>query len=146
MKINNIKLELNVNVAERSLIADPDQLEQAFLAISINAIEAMPGGGTLRVGVNSAENTDAFVIRFTDSGFGIREEDLPHIFEPFYTTKHDGKGTGLGLAVTYGIIERHGGTIQVISNTNTGTTFTITLPRDGQVQDTTDTVRATTTV
>ena len=65
----------------------------------------------------------------SDTGTGIKEEDMPHVFEPFYTTKKDGKGTGLGLSVVYGIIERHNGTISVESKPGIGTSFIITLPR-----------------
>jgi len=68
-------------------------------------------------------------ITVRDTGSGMTEEDIPHIFEPFYTTKKEGKGTGLGLSVVYGIIERHSGSISVESKQDIGTTFTITLPR-----------------
>lgn len=129
MNMNNVKLEMDISVRSTTLIADPSQLEQAFLAIAINAVEAMPDGGMLRVTVSEDATTDSLQISFSDTGVGIREEDLPHIFEPFYTTKRNGKGTGLGLAVSYGIIERHGGTIHTISRVHGGTTFTISLPR-----------------
>lgn len=129
LKINNVKLEMDIRADSTALIADPSQLEQAFLAIAINAVEAMPGGGTLRVTVSEDHATQSLNIAFSDTGVGIRDEDLPHIFEPFFTTKRDGKGTGLGLAVSYGIIERHGGTIHVTSRLHEGTTFTISLPR-----------------
>jgi two-component system NtrC family sensor kinase len=128
MKMNNIKLETGFRARHYWVVADPDQLEQAFLALAINAVEAMPGGGTLRVEVADAPATDSLLVSFSDTGVGIRDEDLPHIFEPFYTTKRDGKGTGLGLAVTYGIIERHYGSLNVKSRFHQGTTFTITLP------------------
>jgi two-component system NtrC family sensor kinase len=134
MKMNNVKLETEIHAASTVLVADPSQLEQAFLAIAINAVEAMPGGGTLRVAVREDSTTNFLQISFSDTGVGIRDEDLPHIFEPFYTTKRDGKGTGLGLAVTYGIIERHGGTIRVSSRVHSGTTFSISLPRHSAEQ------------
>jgi len=146
MKINNIRCETRFTTSERTLIADPDQLEQAFLAITINAVEAMPGDGVLRIEVGTANKDDAFVIEISDTGVGIREEDIPHIFEPFYTTKQDGKGTGLGLAVAYGIMERHNGSIKVRSNINRGTTFTITLPRRQAEQDTPSILTSTITV
>ena len=146
MKMNNVKLETETNTTERTLMADPNQLEQAFLAIAINAVEAMPGGGTLRIVLSKTEEADSFLLRFSDTGVGIQNEDLPHIFEPFYTTKHDGKGTGLGLAVSYGIIERHGGSIQVDSSTVSGTTFTITLPRSLDIRNTSHASHATITV
>ncbi len=129
LKINNVKLEMHVRAESPSLIADPSQLEQVFLAIAINAVEAMPGGGTLRVAVHDGREAGFLEISFSDTGVGIAEEDLPHIFEPFFTKKRNGKGTGLGLAVSYGIIERHGGTINVTSRVHEGTTITISLPR-----------------
>ncbi|HEY4613698.1 MAG TPA: HAMP domain-containing sensor histidine kinase [Bacteroidota bacterium] len=144
LQMHNIKLETSLPSTPPMVQCDANQLEQAFLAIEINAVEAMPGGGTLRVEVLEEQATDSpapmglaprpigtsgLRLRFSDTGTGIRDEDLPYIFEPFYTTKHDGKGTGLGLAVVYGIIERHGGSIQVQSRVHQGTTFTITLPR-----------------
>jgi two-component system NtrC family sensor kinase len=129
LKINNVKFEMDVRAESTSLIADPSQLEQVFLAIAINAVEAMPGGGTLRVTVDDDRAAGFLQISFSDTGIGISDEDLPRIFEPFFTTKRDGKGTGLGLAVSYGIIERHGGTIHVTSRLHEGTTFTISLPR-----------------
>jgi signal transduction histidine kinase len=99
------------------------------LALEINAVEAMPAGGTFRIAVKEIEYLNAVQIVVSDTGTGIIEEDMPHIFEPFYTTKKDGKGTGLGLSVVYGIIERHSGSISVDSKPGFGTTFTITLPR-----------------
>jgi two-component system NtrC family sensor kinase len=134
MEMNTIRLEKHIEADSSLLVADANQLEQAFLAITINAIEAMPGGGTLKVHVTEDAGTNSFRIVFSDTGIGIREEDMAHIFEPFYTTKRDGKGTGLGLAVTYGIIERHGGSIQVQSRPHEGTRITITLPRHAAQQ------------
>jgi two-component system NtrC family sensor kinase len=96
--------------------------------MEINAIEAMPEGGTLRIELKEV-NTDKIQIKVIDTGVGIPENVLPHIFEPFFTTKKEGKGTGLGLAVVYGIVERHGGQISVESKVNFGTTFTIVLPK-----------------
>jgi len=111
------------------VLCDPNQIEQALLAIEINATEAMPDGGTLSVDLVNVPQTGTVRIVLTDTGLGIRDEDLPHIFEPFYTTKSEGKGTGLGLAVAFGIIERHGGSISVQSELHRGTTFTIQLPQ-----------------
>lgn len=145
LKMNNIKLETHYGAEPIMIVCDPNQLEQAFLAIEINAVESMPTDGTLQIEVSREVATDSLRIRFTDSGVGIREEDIPHIFEPFFTTKRDGKGTGLGLAVTYGIIERHSGTIQVQSQHQKGTTFTITLPRD-RVQSNDTTITTSTTI
>jgi len=109
------------------ILCDGQQITQALLALEINATEAMPQGGELRLAIASPSPGE-ITIAVRDSGCGISPEVMPHIFEPFYTTKKEGKGTGLGLAVVYGIIERHGGTIDVQSTAEEGTTFTITLP------------------
>ncbi|MBN2351493.1 MAG: 4Fe-4S dicluster domain-containing protein [Spirochaetales bacterium] len=110
---------------------DPEQMMQVFINLFTNAIEAMPRGGTLRVRTSRANGEVS--IRVSDSGVGIPSENQKKIFEPFYTTKQMGKGTGLGLAVTYGIIKMHRGNIEVESNADpeqgpTGTTFVVTLP------------------
>jgi signal transduction histidine kinase len=109
-------------------MCDAQQIEQSLLALEINAVEAMPEGGTLTIQLGiDADGRHAHIV-VSDTGCGIRTEDLPHIFEPFFTTKEGGKGTGLGLAVTYGIIQRHNGMIDVESDRRSGTTFTVKLP------------------
>ncbi len=109
-----------------SVHADPDQMSQVFLNLFINAIHAMPDGGTLRI---SLEQVNSHVkATVADTGHGIPKEDLPKIFHPFFTTKEAGQGTGLGLTVVHGIIQEHGGSIAVDSELGKGTTFTITLP------------------
>jgi iron only hydrogenase large subunit-like protein len=110
---------------------DAEQIIQALTNLFKNAVEAMPEGGRLIIEIRQDEGNLQFHI--TDTGTGIREEDREKIFEPFYTTKGIGKGTGLGLATTYGIVKMHNGQISVFSNTDpakgiTGTTFTVTLP------------------
>ena len=106
--------------------ADPDQISQVLLNLFINALHAMPEGGTLKVTVKPQANVVALVI--ADTGHGISREHLGKIFTPFFTTKEVGKGTGLGLTVVHGIIEEHGGSIAVDSEPGKGTTFTILLP------------------
>jgi len=108
------------------VFADADQMSQVVINLVMNALHAMPDGGTLRVGVSPHER----MVRLTvaDTGHGIPEEVVAKIFEPFFTTKEFGKGTGLGLTVVKGIIEEHHGTIRVESDTGKGTTFTIHLP------------------
>ena len=103
-----------------------NQLKQVFLNIIINAVEAMPTGGELYVGTAWDEQLGELSISFTDTGEGIPLSDLGNIFDPFYTSKP--KGTGLGLSVSHGIIERHGGRIEVKSEVGTGSTFTVHLP------------------
>ncbi|MBF0561193.1 MAG: CHASE domain-containing protein [Alphaproteobacteria bacterium] len=104
----------------------PGQINQVFMNILVNAIQAMVGGGTLKVGTR-AEPPWA-VVEVTDTGSGIPPDVLPRIFDPFFTTKKVGEGTGLGLSISYGIVDRHGGRIQVQSAVGTGTTFEIRLP------------------
>ncbi len=128
LAMNNVRCEVDMPDKPLEAICDPQQLEQALIALEINAIEAMPGGGILRVEMRMPERENEVEIRVIDNGIGINEEDLGHIFEPFFTTKKDGKGTGLGLAVVHGIVERHNGRVEVQSKSNAGTTFTIRLP------------------
>jgi signal transduction histidine kinase len=106
--------------------ADPDQMSQVLLNLFINALHAMPEGGTLKVTVKPQADVVALLI--ADTGHGIPREHLGKIFTPFFTTKEIGKGTGLGLTVVHGIIEEHGGKIAVESEPGKGTTFTILLP------------------
>lgn len=107
---------------------DPQQIEQALTHLVMNALQAMPGGGTLHVDVGS--NGDAWTIAVRDSGHGISAADREQIFEPFFTTKPVGQGTGLGLSVVHGIVQEHGGRIDVDSEPGKGSTFTMRLPKD----------------
>jgi two-component system NtrC family sensor kinase len=106
------------------IMAVPDQLTQVFLNLIINAVEAMPNGGTLTIA--SARRDSWLAIDVQDTGAGLTPNEAARIFEPFYTTKAD--GTGLGLAVSYGIIQQHGGRIEVNSVPGQGTRFTVLLP------------------
>lgn len=112
------------------VMAQADQLRQVFLNLVINACDAMPNGGSLCITTHAMSATTdqhaAVVIRIADTGIGITPEHMPHLFEPFYTTKP--QGTGLGLAITAHIVTQHGGQITVDSTVGIGTTFTITLP------------------
>jgi PAS domain S-box-containing protein len=124
-RFRNIRLITEIN--DNSLMyINPDKMQQVFLNIILNAIDAMPNGGTLTVSVNK---TGSFVeISFSDTGVGIEEGMLNRIFDPFFTTKQIGKGTGMGLSICYGIIKEHDGTISVKSRKGEGTTFTLKLP------------------
>jgi two-component system NtrC family sensor kinase len=104
---------------------DPGQLQQAIIALATNALDAMSDSGTLTI--VSRNEGDKVVVEVRDTGVGILPENLPKIFEPFFTTKEIGRGTGLGLAVCYGILTEHGGTLDVQSTVGSGTTFTISL-------------------
>lgn len=128
----NISVEIIDHTTSPDASIDSEQMTQVLTNLFKNAIDAMPGGGKLSV---CLEDTVSDVIfNVTDNGSGIREEDRPKIFEPFFTTKGIGKGTGLGLATTYGIVKMHKGQITVETNADptkgpTGTTFRIILPR-----------------
>ena len=120
-----------VHVAETSrVIGDRDQLTQVFVNLFNNALDAMPGGGTLsvRTELRSADGIPCLAVSVSDSGAGIPAEHLAHLFRPFFTTKPDGKGTGLGLSVSAGIIKHHEGTIEVASEPGKGTIFRVSLP------------------
>ncbi|HVE55737.1 MAG TPA: ATP-binding protein [Pyrinomonadaceae bacterium] len=120
----NIKFEIDKDLPQ--INADGGQIQQAIIALATNAIDAMPNGGALTFRAKSANNR--VTIEIQDSGVGIEPENLSKVFEPFFTTKEVGRGTGLGLAVCYGIITEHGGRLAVRSNVGIGTTFTIYLP------------------
>lgn len=120
------------------VVCDAGQIEQALVALFVNAVEAMPDGGTLGVSLTGAADEVALEVR--DSGVGIPRDALPQVFEPFFSTKEKTSGVGLGLAVVYGIVRRHGGHISVDSDEGRGTTFRIVLPRrppqdDGSAED-----------
>ena len=120
-----IKFEIAKNLA--LIEADSGQIQQAVIALATNAIDAMPEGGTLTF--RAFSQAARVVIEIEDTGFGIPPEDVSKIFEPFFTTKEVGKGTGLGLAVCYGIITEYGGRLSVRSNLGKGTVFSIFLPK-----------------
>ncbi len=106
--------------------ADGGQIQQAIIALATNAIDAMPVGGKLAF--RTFQRGNRVVVEIADTGSGIPQENMSKIFEPFFTTKEVGRGTGLGLAVCYGIISEHGGRLSVRSNVGKGTTFSIFLP------------------
>jgi signal transduction histidine kinase len=105
---------------------NPRNLQQVFLNLFLNAMEAMPRGGTLRITARRQESSVRIAVQ--DTGSGIAPEHIDQVFEPFFTTKEAGEGTGLGLSVSYSIVEKHGGRLEVESQPGQGTTFTVTLP------------------
>ncbi len=124
----NISLRKNLASELPMILVGGNQIQQVFMKILLNAADAMPSGGTLTV-TSQLDPGDSFgQVRFADTGCGIAEENLGRIFDPFFTTKTEKKGTGLGLAVSYGIIDRHHGQIEVQSQEGQGTTVIIKLP------------------
>jgi two-component system NtrC family sensor kinase len=123
---DQIEIEIDITTELPIVNADGGQLQQAVIALATNAIDAMPNGGKLTFRAYAEPRRVA--IEVEDTGIGIPTEDMSKVFEPFFTTKEVGKGTGLGLAVCYGIITDHGGRLSVRSSVGKGTTFTIYLP------------------
>ncbi len=120
-----VALRRDLPPALPTILAAPDELGQVFLNLVLNAVDAMPEGGTLSVSSRLAED-GRLAISFADTGHGIDTEHLEHIFEPFFSTKEE--GTGLGLSVSYNVVQRHGGEITFQSKVGEGTTFTVWLP------------------
>lgn len=113
-------------MAGEPISAIPWKLEEVFLNVILNALDAMPEGGEIKI--VTERNMDRILVRITDTGPGISSEDLPHVLDPFFTTKEVGKGTGLGLSICFGIMEMHGGTIKLSSPNEGGTTAELDFP------------------
>ena len=128
MELQNIHLITDLAPGMIMIRGDANQLQQALLNLIFNAIESMIEGGELKI-YGSVHSNSQLEINVSDTGCGISAEDMEKLFTPFFTTKERGQGTGLGLAVSYGIIERHGGRIEVQSKTGEGSTFTVLLPQ-----------------
>ena len=126
---SDIDIEFDIHENLPQPLADGGQIQQAVIALATNAIDAMPDGGTLTFRAFTQSNR--VVIEVQDTGIGITPDNMSKVFEPFFTTKEVGKGTGLGLAVCYGIVTENGGRLSVRSNVGIGTTFTIFLPNKG---------------
>ncbi|QYO66910.1 ATP-binding protein [Leptolyngbya sp. 7M] len=120
------ELQLELSDELPSVSADADQLQQVFLNLLLNAKDAMAGSGTIKIRSDAAN--ESIRVSVSDTGSGISFQQKKQIFDPFFTTKPAGKGTGLGLAVCYGIVTAHGGSIDLESDETHGTTFTIRLP------------------
>lgn len=126
---HDINIIKNYDPEVPSVLVDPHQIEQVFVNILLNASHAMSAGGDMTITTGADPDGKFVFTKVTDTGCGIPAENLEKIFDPFFTTKET-KGTGLGLSVSYGIIESHGGEIEVDSTVDVGTTFTIRLPLD----------------
>jgi signal transduction histidine kinase len=128
IKLAKVKIKGDLAPNLPPVYGDRQQLEQVFLNIVLNALDAMPKGGTLSISCNSTADRELVSVEFTDTGVGIPEQGISDVFNPFFTTKPDAKGTGLGLSVSLGIIQQHGGDIKVKSRVGEGTTFSVSLP------------------
>ena len=131
--ISGLTIDVNVPHGLDAVAGNLRLLQQVFLNLLQNAVQATPAGGVIKV---SGADEGGFVrLSVRDSGKGIDPADLSHIFEPFFTTKEVGKGTGLGLAVTYSIVKRHGGRIEVESAPGQGACFSVVLPKTEAVPE-----------
>ncbi len=129
LKIKEIQLKKSIESNIPKVQCDFRQIQQILLGLMYNASESMQKGGTLTVTARRCVPSNGFLeVAISDTGCGISSEDMDNIFEPFFTTKEEGKGVGLGLAVVYGIITQHNGTITVESKLEKGSTFRIRLP------------------
>ncbi len=128
IELSKIELKISVDPHLPDVEGDFNQLQQCLINLIFNAIDAMPDGGAIDLSAESNSAESFVIISVKDTGTGISEKDLPHIFEPFYTTKKDGYGVGLGLSTVYGIIERHKGRVEVKSRPGKGTVFTLFFP------------------
>ena len=131
LELTGIQLQLDTQADLPCASCDPAQIEQVLLALVMNAVDAMPRGGNLWIRTRTVKEPAGIELEVRDDGCGIPAEILPHIFEPFLTTKESGHGVGLGLAISHSIMERHRGSIEVQSEAGRGTTFKIRLPLNG---------------
>ncbi len=129
---HNIKVAEELEPALPQIVGDPGQLQQVFINLLLNAADAMNGSGIISIATRPEPGKDGVILTFRDTGCGIPPDVKDKIFEPFFTTKPPGKGTGLGLSIVYGVIQRHGGSIEALSQSGCGTTFTIRLPLESR--------------
>lgn len=130
-KAQGISVALDISKDLPAVLADKDQLKQVFLNLLLNACQAMPSGGELKATVY--QESGAVAVDIKDTGSGIKPQDIQNIFNPFFTTKAE--GTGLGLALSFAVMESHGGTINVKSEEGEGATFTLTLPLSAETDE-----------
>jgi len=127
IKIANINFLTDFNAKSDLIFCSPNQIKQACVAILVNASEAVLENGEIVISTKNPD-IDSIRVEISDNGIGIPEDDIPHIFEPFFSTKRDTSGIGLGLAIVHGIIKSHNGNLEVKSELGKGTTISITLP------------------
>jgi two-component system NtrC family sensor kinase len=127
MKIANINFLTDFSATHDLIFCSPNQIKQACIAILVNASEAVGENGEIIIRTRNTD-PDSLVVEISDNGVGIAAEDIPHIFEPFFSTKQSASGIGLGLAIVHGIVQSHKGKVEVRSAPGKGTTISITLP------------------
>jgi signal transduction histidine kinase len=138
----NVAIEIRVPDGDTRACGDPSQIRQVLVNLILNGVQSMPDGGKLTVTSNrtrarppddeASDEIDCVRIEVRDQGVGIAEEDLPHVTEPYFTTKPVGAGTGLGLSIVNGIVEEHGGWIDIRSSRGSGTCVAVYLPVEGK--------------
>ncbi len=128
IKLSKVKVRVHVVEELPPVYGDAQQLQQVFLNLILNALDAMPSGGKLTISTGTDRSRERVFVEVADTGTGIPTHQLDDIFDPFFTTKRAAKGTGLGLSVSLGVVKKHGGDILVKSQVNTGTVFTVWLP------------------
>jgi signal transduction histidine kinase len=128
MELQEIEVALNMSKEQMTVRGDMHRLQQCFLNLIFNAIEAMPSGGMMEIQTYPDLEKQKAMVIVRDTGYGIAEDRLGHIFDPFFTTKEIGSGTGLGLSIVYGVVKNHEGNIEVHSKVGRGTVFIIALP------------------
>jgi two-component system cell cycle sensor histidine kinase/response regulator CckA len=130
----NIEIDVDLQPAVRPILADPVQMEQVILNLTVNACDAMPDGGRLRIATRDSGSRDGIVLSVTDNGLGIDADTRARLFEPFFTTKEPGQGTGLGLSIVQDFVADARGRIAVDSEPGQGTTFTLCFPPSNPTQ------------
>jgi len=128
MNLRNVDLVIRLYPDLLMIMGNDRELQQCFLNLIFNAIEAMPGGGQLKLISKLANDGKNVCIEIHDTGYGIPKENLDHIFDPFFTTKGEGEGTGMGLPIVYGVVKNHRGDITIDSTEGKGSSFILNFP------------------
>ena len=128
LELDGVKLAKDLDRTIPTLVADGEKLKQVFMNLIMNARQAITGTGAISLRTGLDRCPDRVLVSISDTGSGIADQVIDKIFDPFFTTKPVGEGTGLGLSVSYGIIQDHNGRIEVSSRAGIGTTFTVSLP------------------
>jgi len=128
MELGGVELITDISPELLMIHGNVRELQQCFINLVFNAIEAMPGGGQLEIISKLSTNEQQACIEIRDTGYGISEENIAHLFDPFFTTKEDGQGAGLGLSIVYGVIKNHKGNIQINSKVGAGSSFILDFP------------------